>query len=166
MEIENIAARLGAATPSTKEELQMMAINIMAGLDNGKIDALHLLKTLKMVEKLQELVKDKLTKAAVQAASRYPEKEIHLNNVVYTKMEAGTKYDYSVCGDSVINNILEQEALLKKEKEKRAKFLQGIDKSITQEIVDESTGEITSKVIFAPVKTSTSTVSVSFDNLK
>ena len=160
MENNNSIKTLQSAIPVTKQEIQMLAVEIIQQLDNGEISGLELLKQFKMIERTLEIVKDKLIKTALKEADKYPEKEIEKYGVIFKKAEVGTKYSYEGCNDEVFVEIEKQEKLLKEEKEKRATFLKSIDGSLTVEVVDEGTGEVTTKTLYPPVKTSTSSVTV------
>jgi hypothetical protein len=152
----DIIQKIKSITPTTKTELQMAAVNIIQDLQDGNVNAMELLKNFKMIEKLQELVKDQLIKSVLNETSKYKETEIEYAGVTFKKAEVGTVYDFSGCNDETYNNILEQEKILKVEKEKRAKFLKAIDGKLTQ--LDEDSGEFVD--IFPPVKTSSSSVQV------
>lgn len=74
-------------------------------------------------------------------------------------METGTKYDYSLCGDVVLNNLLNQRDALDKKIKVRQDFLKGLPSDgLTS--VNEDTGECTK--LMPPTKTSTSSYKVGF----
>lgn len=85
-------------------------------------------------------------------------KKFDLFNAKFSVGETGTKYDYSICGDDKLINLLSELDQLKAKVDARQKFLQNIpEKGITE--LDEETGEAIT--IYRPKKTSTTAVSVS-----
>lgn len=156
----NVVKQMQTVIPTTKVGLQRMAVDMIQQLEDGDVDALELLKTFKMVEKLQEMVKEKMMKAAVDLVEKYPEKDVELHGVTFKKIEAGTKYDYSNCNYSKMKMILEAETKLKEEKKKTEDFLKAIDGSMIIEDVDVDTAEVINVTVYPPVKTSTTSVQV------
>lgn len=79
-----------------------------------------------------------------------------------TKMElyeAGTKYDYSTCGDPIWNRMNRESKDLKIKMTERESFLKGLQKvTVFEALVDPVTFEVHENVeLYPPVKTSTST---------
>lgn len=147
------------ALPSTKQAIGEFAQQLAIALDNGDIDPLVLLRQFKALEKVHELIKGSLDKAALKEAEKHPEKEVLLHGVKYTKKDVYTKYDYSVCNDSewkLLKAYNEEYSFKLKKKEE---FLKTLTKSI--EIVDEDTSEIVK--LNPPNKKSTSGLAVSFE---
>lgn len=155
-----ILKKMQTVIPTTKLALNQTALKLTQALENGEVDALDLLRTFKMMELLKETIKETLISTALSQASKYPEKELELHGCTFKKMEAGTKYDFSKCGDQTYELIMETAEKVKEEKEKREKFLKGIDGHITIENIDQNTGEVKNIDIYPPVKTSTSTIQV------
>lgn len=156
----NVVKRFETVIPTTKQGIQKLAVDIIQQLDNGDISGLELLKNFKMIEKLQEIVKEKMIKTALIEADKYKEKDVAAYGVTFTKMEAGVKYDYSGCGDETYLRLLKAEEELKAEKKKREDLLKAIDGHIVTEVVDEDTGEVVNAKLYPPVKTSTTTLQV------
>ncbi len=156
----NAIEKIESVIPTTKLGIQKFAIDINQQLEDGEISGLELLKTFKMIEKLQEFVKDKMMEAAIAEADKHPGKELELFGVSFTKMESGVSYDYSGCNDRMYSSIISTEEKLKEEKKKREIFLKSIDGSINMEDIDEETGEVANKKVYPPVKSSKSTLQV------
>jgi len=152
----DLVKRFEESMPTTKDQVTDIAFDLIEKLDNGDISGLELLRNFKMIEKIQEQVKESLMRAALREADNNPGKEFTAFGVSFTKMEAGTKYDYSKCGDETYETILHTMENIDKEKKKRETLLKSIDGSM--EIVDTDTGE--TKVLYPPLKTSTSTLQV------
>ena len=157
MENENIVQKFEQGMPTTKAQVTDIAFDLINKLDNGEISALQLLRNFKMIEKIQEQVKESLMRAALNEADKNPGKEFEAHGVSFTKMEAATKYDYSKCGDEQYVAILSTEEKLKKEKTAREAFLKSIQGQF--DLVDTDSGEIVA-TLYPPTKTSTSTLQV------
>lgn len=161
--MENALKKIETVIPTTKLAIQELAVQINQQLDNGEISGMELLRTFKMMEKLQAAVKDKMIQAAIKEADRHPGKEIDALGVSFKKVEVGVKFDYSSCNDFTYNEILKQETKVKKEKDNRENFLKQIDGSMPTKgkYVDTDSGEeIVDPILYPPVRTSTSTLQV------
>lgn len=159
----NAVKRIERSMPTTKAGVETFAIDINKQLEDGEISGLELLKTFKMIEKLQEYVKDKMIAAALKEADQHPGKDLEAFGVSFKKIEAGTKYDFSNCNDVQHREIMRTEEKLKAEKKKREDFLKTIDGSLTIQgkFVDTDSGEeIVNPVLYPPTKISTSTLQV------
>ena len=76
-------------------------------------------------------------------------------------IEAGHKYDYTVCNDPIWNSLTAQIDELKSLIKKREDFLKVISTPTVMSITDPQTGEILEDVeLYPPIKTSTSTFKV------
>lgn len=144
--------RLGA---STKQQIQSLVRGVIDGVDNGDISALETFLLLKAWEDVSEEIKKAVRSKAVAEASQYQGKLTLHGNELET-FEAGTKYDYSVCSDTVWER-LDADANTAIEKRKgREALLRALKEPTT--MVDELTGEVVT--INPPLKTSTTTVKV------
>ena len=157
MENNNSVQAFEQAMPTTKAQVTDIAFDLINKLDNGEVSGLQLLRNFKMIEKIQEQVKEALMRAALLEADKNPGKEFEAHGVSFTKMEGGTKYDYSKCGDEQYYAIIATEEKLKKEKAAREAFLKSIQGSFDQ--VDTNSGEVLF-TLYPPSKTSTSTLQV------
>lgn len=143
---------------TTKAERQAFVNDVLTNLDGGIIDPLKVHLQVKAMESIIEgLTKSDTYKSFVlDAAQKYGSKSFEFGNASIQIKEAGTKYDYSQCGDPVYDR-LEKEAQEANEKLKaRQKFLQTINGFIT--VLDEETGQVL--CLYPPSKTSSTTVSV------
>ncbi len=144
--------RLGA---STKQQIQSLVRGVIDGVDKGDISALETFLLLKAWEDVSEEIKKAVRSKAVAEASQYQGKLTLHGNELET-FEAGTKYDYSVCSDTVWER-LDADANTAIEKRKgREALLRALKEPTT--MVDELTGEVVT--INPPLKTSTTTVKV------
>jgi predicted transcriptional regulator len=77
-----------------------------------------------------------------------------LNGAKIEKMEAGTKYDYSVCNDSIWNDLEKQVKELSEKKKNRETFLKSLANQVEEVI--SAQGEI----LQCPIKTSKTTFKI------
>lgn len=96
---------------------------------------------------------DKLKEAIRVEVDRYGGKHQLSNGARIEAAEVGTKYDYSLCKDKVLNNLLEQQEEINNKVKERMIFLQKIP-STGLVVVDEDTGELVT--LYPPFITSTS----------
>jgi hypothetical protein len=130
--------------PSTKEEAQSFANDLVRRVNEGEINPLTLKAQMKFIEKTLELV-DKQTKDSwIKEAGKYG-KSFDYQGWKVEEVEAGTSYDYSL--------DFEWSELKEKLKE-RETFLKSLKHPI--EVVDKTTGETTT--IYPPIKRSTTTL--------
>lgn len=141
----------------TKADINMAVHDIKEKLESGEIDPLLLLQHFKAVDKIQEQIKEQLTKACIDQADKYPEKTLLLYGAEFKKGEFGTSYSYEDCKDPIWKDLKEQFDKADKALKKRQDFLKNIDGSET--IIDISTAEIVT--IYPPSKRSTTSVSCS-----
>lgn len=139
-----------------KTDIEAIASTLLSKLESGYVNPLSILTTVKTYEKVFEKIKKELINYSLDEAGKYGEKEFELNGVKFTKMEAGTSYDYSVCGHEYYNDLCSKIEELNKEKKELEKLLVSIKKPTT--IVMPFTGLICD--VMPPVKKSTTTLKV------
>lgn len=140
----------------TKADVEAIASTLLNKLESGDVNPLSILTTVKAYEKVFEKIKKELINYSLNEAGKYGEKEFELNGVRFTKMEAGTSYDYSVCGHEYYNDICLKIEELNKEKKELEKLLVSIKQPTT--IVMPFTGLICD--VIPPVKKSTTILKV------
>ena len=143
---------------TTKAERQEFINDVLVKLDEGNLDPLKVHLQVKSMESIIEgLTKSETYKSFVlDAAQKHGSRTFEFGNASIQIKEAGTKYDYSQCGD-VVYAKLEKEAQESAEKLKaRQKFLQTISGFLP--VLDEETGQIYN--CYPPSKSSNTTVSV------
>jgi len=141
----------------SKESITDAIEYITAELDNGNVNPLDMAVKVKWIEEFVKQAKEAIRGEVLNSVGKYTKgEEIARYGVVIEPMEAGTRYDYSGCGDVVWDSLQirakEHEKLIKE----REAFLKSLKESLT--VADESTGEI--YTIHPPKKTSTSTFKV------
>ncbi len=143
--------------PETKDQIAIFAKQLEDGLNNGQIVGSELLRFQKAMEKIFEQIKPTLISTTIDEISQY-EKNAIIKGTEFSITEAGTKYDYSKCNDSVYNDLCVSLDYAKEKVKDRETFLKALKAPMT--VVDEDSGEIVE--IFPPSKTSTTTVKVTF----
>jgi hypothetical protein len=91
---------------------------------------------------LEQLKKDSRYKQLVMDEAYKNGHKFNYRNSEMAIQEMGVKYDYSQCNDSVMDDILKREDIIKKEKDERIKFLKTIPIEgipIAQNIADSLT---------------------------
>ena len=144
--------------PKTKEDIQLLADRVITALDEGTVNPMDLLQSIKAIEKMHETIKPLLDKAVLSEVTKYPDKIVDYYGAKFRVGEFGTQYNFKECNDAEWNmlNIIATDA---KEKLKaREEFLKAL--KVPLEIFDQETGEIIT--INPPIKTSKTGVQVSF----
>jgi hypothetical protein len=140
----------------TKELIKEQSIALLKDLDEGHITPLQLAAQLKFVEDIITNVKEELRQRVVSEQSKYGKEKMTYHGATFDIKEAGVKYDYSHCDDTIWNELKQQlDALNDKIKEREA-FLKSLKERFTY--IDESTGEIIT--LYPPQRKSTTTYSV------
>lgn len=150
----------GKAIPFTKENQKATAQSLVAKVVGGDADPITVFSTIKaMVECLTIFLKSKeVVDATINACEKYGKNGANYNGANLCIAEAGVKYDFSTCNDPEWNDLAKQKAELEAKLKARETFLRGIPGK--QTILDEETGEVST--IYAPAKTSSTTVKVTF----
>jgi hypothetical protein len=93
----------------------------------------------------------------MSTAEHYSGKKFPAFGATFTKTEVGTKYDYSLCGDPVLNDLLEASKVLAEKVKARMERLKA--QKEPENILDEVSGEV--YLITPPIKRSKSGLNVS-----
>lgn len=142
---------------TTKDQRASFVADVIARLDT--INPLDLHLQVKCMEEIIESLKGtpEYKSAILDEADKYPGKKFNHRHAEFTKMEAGVKYNYLMCGDAEYDRLHAEGESIKEKLKARETFLKSIpSEGITQ--VEEMTGEVVK--IYPPSKTSTTTVSV------
>jgi hypothetical protein len=135
-------------------------------LENGVVDPIQCHVFLKSLESIFKTLTDEKTgkefatryKAALMdAVEKEGGKSFEKYNAKFQVKEAGTKYDYSVCGDPVVIELQAAADKATADLKARQEFLQAVPISGLV-ITDPESGE--TNTVYPPAKSSTTTVSV------
>lgn len=139
---------------TTKAQRQSFVDNVINEIKEGNTSPLKIHMQLKSTEDLLKTLNDnpEYKNLLLDEAAKHG-KQFEMFNSKFQIKEAGTKYDYSVCQDSIYNDLqAELDAIQAKVKE-RQKFLQMIPEN---GVVSPENGEM----IYRASKSSTTTLAV------
>ena len=142
----------------SKETIKEHSINLLADLDNGYITPLQLAAQLKYFEDIIANVKEEVRQRVVAEQSKYGKERMTFKGATFDIKEAGVKYDYSHCNDTIWDDLKQQLNDLNDKMKEREAFLKSLKERLTY--VDESTGEIVT--IYPPQKKSTTTYAITW----
>lgn len=137
--------------------INTVSSNIINAISSGEISGLQFKMKQKMWESIFEACKIAVDKAARDEAETYGEKKFKTFGGEVSLIEAGTKFDYSLCNDEEYVDLLAEFEAVKTKVKDRETFLKSIKGSIN--IVTKHGEAVT---VFPPVKTSTSTIKITF----
>lgn len=141
----------------TRVAIQSTANAMIEAVQSGEVSALEMKLKQKFIEAVIEQTKPVIDKAAREEAELYGEKKFNKFGGEVSLIEAGQKFDYTLCNyqkyfDAVANLEKAKEAV--KECETFLKSIKG-----SMNIVTEDGEAVT---VFPPIKTSTSTLKITF----
>jgi hypothetical protein len=140
--------------PSTRSQIKIFTAKLKEEILSGNEDVLKFAVMLKsMEEMIENLRKDaEITMNCLAEANKYPKGVFEVHGAKIQVRESGVKYDYSVCNDSVLNELNKKLKDLTEEKKKRENTL----KNISGSLANPDTGE----ELYPPVKTSSTGIVV------
>jgi len=144
--------------PSLKQGIKQFVGNLLQRMDDGELDPLEIhVKLIKTMEKIaKEVSESEGYKKAVRNSAEAYGKEFQRFGATIKLSEAGTEYDYSNCGHIYYENVCQKIESLKKDKKKYETELKAI-KTSKEFIFNEE-----KHTVYPPVKSSTSSVTVTF----
>lgn len=145
----------------SKAEIERIKNELIEQVQTGNINSLKSMAILKALSTAIEEAMEEIKQVVIEELQNYPKGQ---NAIVlcseYQLKEAGVKYNYENCGDSMLLGMMAQRTVLDEQIKERQKFLRSI-KSV-EFIVDTSTGEICE--LRPPVKSSTTTFTIKYPN--
>ena len=122
--------------PENKKQLAEFNRQLKNELINGLINPLEFLARMKVIEKVVEYaLKDaEIDELIIDEASKYHKQE--LSDFMGFKMEireTGTRYDYSTCNDTILDDLERKKKLLDEQIKNRQKMLQSLSGEIYNE---------------------------------
>jgi hypothetical protein len=148
------------ATEVTKETIKEQSFALLKDLDEGHISPLQLASQLKFVEDIITNVKEELRQRVCAEQSKYGKERMTYKGAAFDIKEAGVKYDYSHCDDTIWNDLKQQLDDINDKMKEREAFLKTLKERFTY--IDAGTGEIIT--LYPPQKKSTTTYAISWKN--
>jgi len=142
---------------STSTQIDIFSDGVIESVQGGEINPLTVLIQLKAMEKATERILKEIDKNIMSEADKYPGTTFEFMGNKITKAEHGTKYDYSGCGDPVLDDLLWQAKVLNEKVKARQERLKA--QTEPENILDEVSGEV--YLITPPIKRSKSGLNVS-----
>lgn len=141
---------------STQTQIDVFSDSIIQAVKEGEANPIEVLIQIRALQKVSERVLKEINEEILTEANKYPEKNFEFMGAKIENAELGTKYDYSMCGDTEYEMLDAQINSLKQRIKEREEFLKSIKQDIT--LVDNFTGEIVT--VRPPTKKSTSGLKV------
>lgn len=141
---------------TTKEQRESFVRSIVSALEEGTADPLKVHLQVKNTEDLvKQLTSDENYRELLLSEAQKHGKSFEAHNAKFQVKEVGTKYDYSVCGDPVLQELELAAAKATEALKERQKFLQYVPAKGAEVLVGDELF-----TIYPPVKSSTTSVSV------
>ena len=141
---------------STSTQIDVFSDGVIESVQGGEINPLTVLVQLKAMEKATERILKEIRPNLLTEAAKHPGNEFEYMGNKITKAEHGTKYDYSACGDPVLNDLLQDQAIIAAKIKTRQDRLKA---QTTPETIITDNGEVIT--LMPPTKKSTSGLNVS-----
>lgn len=145
-------------TGLTKASQDIIAQTIVQRVMDGDLNPLEAKLRLKSIEAVVEQAMKAIDAEARSEAEKHGSKTFEYNGVEIQLASFGTKYDYSGCNDSKLQELQDNLDRAKKLVDDRQAFLKAIKGSAT--IVNDETGEV--ETVYPPVKKSTDGLKIMF----
>jgi len=141
---------------TTKKQRLDFIANLMSRVYDGEIDIIKVHSYLKSMEDITGTLFDsKEYKLILLDAAYKVGKKFQMYNADFQISEAGVKYDYSMCGDEVLENLVAKQISLTEQIKLRQLHLKSLPPG-GAEHVNIDTGEMT--ILYPPSKSSTTIV--------
>lgn len=146
--------------PENKFQQQMLANEIILPVIEGDVNPIDVYVKAKAIQDALKIVTDddRVKDLVICEVEKYGNNTTY-NSASLQVKEMGVKYDYSVCNDSIYNDLVDNIEKLKETLKQREKFLKSISSDGTL-MVDEETGEVNK--IYPPIKMAAQGISVTF----
>lgn len=142
----------------SKETIKETSLALLNDIDEGHMHPLQVAAQFKFIEDVMTNVKEELRQRVIAEQDKYGKQAMTYHGATFDIKEAGIKYDYSKCDDTIWNDLKQQIDALNEQIKEREAFLKTLKERFTY--IDESTGEIVT--IYPPQKKSTTTYQVSW----
>ena len=132
----------------TKSEIQEGANKVISiVVDDGEICPLKVATSLKAMETAIKIIKDGIHEAVMDEAAKESGKTFDRGGHSYN-LRSYARYDYSDCGDPVLERLSDKAEELTNDRKDRESFLKALKSSLN--VIDEETGEVVE--VFPPSK--------------
>jgi hypothetical protein len=149
--MENALSTL-STLPENKQQLTDFKANLKNAILSGVKDGLEIKKLHKVLEEILKTFKEPEVVEMIESeADKYHEKSFEYIGAKFQKRN-NTKYDFSVCEDSELIQLEQQEKLVKTNLKARQDFLKGLKENY----INQETGE----VIKPPAKTTSEILAI------
>lgn len=142
-----------------KDTIKETSLALINDIDEGHMHPLQVAAQFKFVEDVINNVKEELRQRVIAEQDKYGKERMTFHGATFDIKEAGIKYDYSNCDDTIWNDLKQQLNNLNDKMKEREAFLKTIKERFTY--VDESTGEIVT--IYPPQRKSTTTYAITWN---
>lgn len=142
---------------TNKEQRATFVEHTLQAIDEGQASPLTLQLQMKCMEDVIKSVStNERYSAALLEEAQKNGKQFDYHNAKFQVKEAGTKYDYSNCGDPILSELEAESEKASTKLKDRQKFLQNAPTEGVDIITND--GEVTK--VFPPSKSSTTTIAV------
>lgn len=143
----------------SKETIKETSLALLNDIDEGHMHPLQVAAQFKFIEDVMTNVKEELRQRVIAEKDKYGKGDMTYYGARFDIKEAGVKYDYSHCNDTIWDDLKQQIDALNEQIKEREAFLKTLKERFTY--IDESTGEIVT--IYPPQKKSTTTYSITWN---
>lgn len=142
----------------SKESISETSLALLNDIDEGHMHPLQVAAQFKFIEDVMTNVKEELRQRVIAEQDKYGKEKMTYHGATFDIKEAGVKYDYSDCNDTIWDDLKQQIDALTEQIKEREAFLKNLKERFSY--IDESTGEIVT--LYPPKRKSTTTYSVSW----
>lgn len=142
---------------STSVQVDVFSDGVISSVKNGEVNPLHVLIQLKAMELASERIKKEIRDNSLTEADKYPGTDFDFLGNKIVKGDVKTEYDFTVCGDTIWEELKTQLDTAKSKVDERQAFLKALKTTI--KVLDEITGELVE--IRPPLKKTTPGLKIS-----
>ena len=142
----------------SKESISETSLALINDIDEGHMHPLQVAAQFKFIEDVISNVKEELRQRVIAEQDKYGKQVMTYHGATFDIKEAGVKYDYSECNDTIWDDLKQQIDALTEQIKEREAFLKNLKERFSY--IDESTGEIVT--LYPPKRKSTTTYSISW----
>ncbi len=126
--------------PSTSDEMNRFANNVIQAVKNGEENPLQMLVQIRAMEKAFKIITEKIKENYLTEADKYPGDKFDFKGNSIQKGDVHTEYDYTVCGDPIWEQRKTILDMAESQLKERQEFLKALREPIT--LVDDESGEV------------------------